>query len=73
MKKNVGLVDSIIRLIVAAVFLVLFFTKIITGVWGVVVLILAIVFVVTGLLKFCPIYTLFGVNTLNCTFCKRKE
>jgi hypothetical protein len=71
MKKNIGSVDKIIRLVVAALFVVLYFTGIITGVWGIVILVLAAMFVITSLISFCPLYLPFGIKTNNC--CKKKE
>lgn len=65
MKKNMGNVDRVIRLLVAALFLILYFTHVITGTLAVILLILAGVFVVTSLLGFCPLYVLFGFNTLK--------
>lgn len=63
MKKNMGLADKIIRLVVAVIFVVLFLTKVITGVWGIIMLIIALMFVVTSLLSFCPLYLPFGICT----------
>lgn len=63
MKKNMGNTDRIIRLLLAVVFAALYFTNTITGTWGLVLLILAGVFVVTSLVSFCPLYTLVGLNT----------
>jgi hypothetical protein len=63
MKKNMGTVDKIIRLIVAAIFIVLYFTNVISGTLGIVLLILAIVFAITSFLSFCPLYLPFGINT----------
>lgn len=63
MKKNMGSADRIIRLALAALVAVLYFTNIITGTVGIVLLILALVFVVTSLLSFCPLYPLIGMNT----------
>jgi len=63
MKKNMGIVDKIIRLIVAAIFIVLYFTNVISGTLGIVLLILAIVFAITSFLSFCPLYLPFGINT----------
>ena len=63
MKKNMGTVDKIIRLIVAAIFIVLYFTNVISGTLGIVLLILAIVFAITSFLSFCPFYLPFGINT----------
>ncbi len=63
MKKNMGNTDRIIRLLLAAVVAVLYFTNIITGTLGIVLLVLAGVFVLTSLISFCPLYTLVGLNT----------
>lgn len=63
MKKNMGSADKIIRLIIAAIVAVLYITNVITGTLGVVLLVLAGVFVVTSLMNFCPLYTLLGINS----------
>lgn len=63
MKKNMGSADRIIRLIIAAVIAILFFTNVITGTLGIILLILGSVFVLTSLVGFCPLYTAIGVNT----------
>ena len=63
MKKNMGSADRIIRLIIAAVIAVLFFTNVISGTLGIVLLVLAGVFVLTSLISFCPLYTLVGIST----------
>lgn len=63
MTKNMGLVDKTIRLIVAAVIVALFYMEIISGTLGIVLLVFAGVFVLTSFISFCPLYTLFGMNT----------
>jgi len=63
MKKNMGSTDKIIRLIIAAVIGVLFLTNIISGTLGVILLALAGIFVLTSVISFCPLYTLFGAST----------
>lgn len=63
MKKNMGNADRIIRLIVAVIISVLVFAEVIPGTLGVVLLVLAGIFVLTSLISFCPLYTLFGINT----------
>ncbi len=63
MKKNVGSIDKIIRYVLAAVFITLFFTNVVVGVLGYILLALAAIFIVTSLLNFCPIWYLFGVKT----------
>lgn len=60
-----GSADRIIRLIIAAVIAILFFTNVITGTLGIILLILSSVFVLTSLVGFCPLYTLVGVNTCS--------
>jgi hypothetical protein len=63
MKKNMGTIDRAIRVLIAVVLAILFFAKVITGVAGVVLLILASVFVITSLFGFCPLYFPFGIKT----------
>jgi len=63
MKKNMGTVDKAIRIIVALLIGILFFTKVITGTLGIILLVLAGVFVLTSLVSFCPLYPLLGMNT----------
>lgn len=63
MKKNMGMADRIIRLIIAAVILVLFLTNVITGALGIVLLVLAAIFVITSFIKVCPLYLPFGIST----------
>jgi len=63
MKKNMGGADRIIRVLIAAVIAVLFFMKVITGTLGIVLLVLAGVFVLTSLISFCPLYLPFGIKT----------
>jgi hypothetical protein len=63
MKKNMGTTDKIVRLIIAAVFAALYFTNTVTGIVGIILLVLAAVFILTSLVSFCPLYTLMGINT----------
>jgi Protein of unknown function (DUF2892) len=63
MKKNMGTIDKVIRIVVAAIILVLYFTHVITGTLAVVLLILAGILVVTSLIGTCPLYMLFGLST----------
>lgn len=57
MKTNVGGADRIVRIILGLVIIVLGF--ILKSWWGVI----GFVPVITGLLNFCPAYTLLGVST----------
>jgi hypothetical protein len=63
MKKNMGSTDKIIRLLIAAAFIILFFTHVVVGVFGYILLGLAAIFILTSLVGFCPLYTLFGIKT----------
>jgi hypothetical protein len=57
----------VIRMLVVVAIVVLFAANIITGTLAIVLLVLAGVFFLTSFLGFCPLYTIFGVNT-----CQRK-
>lgn len=63
MKKNMGSLDRIFRIIVAIVLIALYATGTITGVWGIVSLVLAGIFVLTSLVSTCPLYLPFGIRT----------
>ncbi len=63
MKKNLGTADRIIRVIIAAIVVVLYFTGTISGTLGIVLLVLAGVFVLTSFMSFCPLYAPFGIST----------
>ena len=58
-----GSTDKIIRLIIAVVFAILYFTNTVTGTLGILLLVLGGVFVLTSLVSFCPLYTLFGFSS----------
>jgi fatty acid desaturase len=63
MKKNMGSADRVIRLIIAAVIGVLYYTGTISGTFGIVLLVLAGVFILTSFVSFCPLYAPFGLST----------
>jgi hypothetical protein len=63
MKSNMGTTDKIIRIAIAVVVAVLYFTGVIPGTLGIILLVLAAVFVLTSLISFCPLYLPFGINT----------
>jgi hypothetical protein len=58
MKANVGGIDRILRIVVGLVLIALAASGTV-GVWGWI----GVVPVLTGLFKFCPAYTLLGMNT----------
>lgn len=63
MKKNMGTTDRIIRVILALVFAVLYFTGTVAGTPGIVLLVLGGIFLLTSLISFCPIYAIVGLST----------
>ena len=63
MKRNMGNADRFLRILLAAVFAYMYFGGIVTGTWGIVLLVLGGVFVLTSLIGFCPLYSLVGLNT----------
>lgn len=63
MKKNMGMADKVIRIIIAAVIAALYFTNIISGTLGIILLILGGIFVLTSLVSICPLYAPFGLST----------
>lgn len=58
-----GKTDKAVRTLIALVIAALSYFDIITGVLGNVLLVLAIVLLITSFINFCPLYTLFGMNT----------
>ncbi len=63
MKKNMGIIDITIRLVIAALVVVLYFTQVISGLLGIVLLVFAGILILTSILTFCPIYLPFGLST----------
>ena len=63
LKSNMGTADRIIRFLFAAVVAVLYFTGTISGTLGLVLLILAVVFLFTSVFAFCPLYFPFKFST----------
>lgn len=64
-----GLADKTIRILIAAVVAILYFTNVLTGTLAIVLLILSGIFILTSLISFCPLYLPFGINTHG----KKKE
>lgn len=68
MKKNMGSTDRMVRLVIAILIAGLYFSNILSGTIGLVLIILAVVFALTSFISFCPLYPIFGINT-----CKNKN
>lgn len=58
-----GTIDRTVRVLLAIVMAVLYFTNVVPGTFGLVLVVLAVVFVATSLVSFCPLYTLVGFST----------
>ncbi|MCZ2083757.1 MAG: DUF2892 domain-containing protein [Flavobacteriales bacterium] len=67
MKTNMSGFDRILRFAIAAIIGYLYYAHMISGTLGIVLVVLAVVFVLTSFIGFCPLYTFFGMNT-----CKKK-
>jgi hypothetical protein len=63
MKKNMGTVDKVIRILVALVLAGLYLANVLIGTLGIILLVVAVVFVLTSFISFCPLYVPFGINT----------
>ena len=64
MKANMGSADRIIRIIIAIVIGILYFTNVITGTLATILLIVGAVFLITGLVSVCPAYLPLGLSTI---------
>lgn len=63
MKKNMGPTDKLIRSVIGILIAILYYSGIISGTLAIILLAFAIVFLLTSFISFCPLYTLFGINT----------
>jgi hypothetical protein len=63
MKRNVGIIDRVVRIIIAAILAILYFTGVVSGTLGIIFLIIAAISLITGVLRVCGAYALFGINT----------
>ena len=68
MKKNMGSADKGIRILIAIVIAALYYFDVIGGTLGYILMALAIIFVLTSFISFCPLYVPLGINT-----CKKKD
>ena len=62
---NVGKTDQTVRYVLGVLLVVAYFLHWISGTWGLVSLILGIIFLVTAAIRFCPLYLIFGINTCS--------
>lgn len=62
MIKNMSTLDRIFRIILAAAVIVLYITNVITGTWGAVLIAIAVVFLATSFISYCPLYSVLGIR-----------
>lgn len=60
-----GTADRIVRLVLAIIFATLYFTHTVTGVLGIVLMVLSGVFLLTSAIGFCPLYSPLGISTCS--------
>lgn len=65
MKLNMGMTDRVLRIIFAGLFVAGFTSGVIPGVWGYIAFAAALIFALTGLVGWCPLYVPFGISTLG--------
>ena len=65
MKKNMGTIDRVIRIVLAIVVAILYLNGSITGTVAIILGILAVVFIITSLIGFCPLYLPFKISTIK--------
>lgn len=63
MKNNMGSIDKIIRIAIAVLIAILYFTNTISGTLAIVLGVFAVIFILTSFISFCPLYSLFGIST----------
>ena len=68
MKNNMGSADKGIRVAIAIVIALLYYFNVVEGMVAYVLMALAIIFLITSFINFCPLYAAFGINT-----CKTKK
>lgn len=65
MKKNMGIADRAIRTVIAVVLIALYAAGVLSGTLGIVLIVLAVVFLLTSFISFCPLYLPLGLDTLR--------
>lgn len=63
MSKNVGGADQVIRMVLGVVLLALGFLHVVSGVGAIAAYIAGAVALVTGVFRFCPAWSVFGIST----------
>ena len=65
MTKNMGTVDRIVRFVIAVAIAILYFTGVISGTLAIILGVLAVIFLATSIIGFCPLYAPFKLSTIK--------
>lgn len=63
MKPNIGTIDRIIRAVAGIALMASYFLGLLTGTASIVALVVGIVLLGTAAIRWCPPYSLLGINT----------
>jgi len=63
MKHNMSQTDRLVRIIIAAGIAVIIYLNFLNGVAAIILGTLAVIFLITSAIGFCPLYSLFGFST----------
>ncbi|MEO8947136.1 MAG: DUF2892 domain-containing protein [Mucilaginibacter sp.] len=63
MKKNMGTIDRLVRILAAIIIAVLYYTGVLSGTISIILLVLSGIFILTSFISFCPLYYPFGIST----------
>ncbi len=63
MKRNMGILDRIIRIAIVAAVVVLYFVHVLSPVASIILGVLALVFLLTSIIGMCPIWMALGIST----------
>jgi hypothetical protein len=63
MKRNIGTIDKVIRILIAVVVVALYFSNVISGTLAIILLALSAILIATSLISFCPLYWPFSLST----------
>ena len=65
MKRNMSNIDPLIRAIVAVLLVYLYIGGIVTGAFGIILVVLGVILLITSVIGFCPLYALFKISTFK--------
>jgi len=63
MKLNMGIFDRTVRALLSALIAILYFTDVLKGTFGLILLFFSVTLLITSIINSCPLYMPFGLNT----------